>query len=265
MTTTSPSSPFPSLSASPSLRLPRPATARRLLCLAASVGLLVACGGDDDAATSVTTQTSTIAETTTTAEVFTSSSVADDSTGTVATDAAPTDTDPATDDTTAASSGAEDTDQTTATPATATPATPAPADAAPTTDGAPTTVASATGSTAPPSTSGTIPAALRGTWRESEAGSVTAAECDDINDASNMGRVLEIRADGFSNFEEGGRLLAVYSSDDTSVDALFDTSYAEPRQDRFTFEAQNGGNVLVVTSADLPGPVRYVRCPSATE
>lgn len=229
---------------------------RRLLGLAASIGLLAtACGADDDAA-SVTTPT-TVAPTTTAADldVFTETDGGESTDAAGQPDAAPstavaTTVDPAAADP-AASTLAPDpapvTDSSAPDEATITTVVPA---------------ATAAPDVASTGTADTIPEAVRGTWRESEADSVTAAECDDVNDSANTGRVLTVRADGFSVFEEGGRLLTVYSSDDTRIDALFDTSYAEPSEDRFTFETTDGGDVLLVREAERPDSIRYVRCPT---
>ena len=204
------------------------APTRRLCCVAALVGLLAACGGSDDSANDAsTTTTDASAATATTADDTGSTTTAP--TPTTVTDSAPA--------------------------ATATPTTAAPTTAAPTT--APSTTAT---DTAP----GTIPEAVRGVWRESEAASVTAAECDDTNSSENMGKVLNIRADGFSNFETGGRLLEVFESDASRIDARYDTTYADtPTEERITFDAQDDGNVLIVRDESRPGPVRYVRCPAS--
>jgi len=107
-----------------------------------------------------------------------------------------------------------------------------------------------------------IPESIRGVWRQSEAASVTAAECDETNSPDNIGKVLTINADWFSNFEDGGRLLEIYTSDGSSIDARYDTTYADtPTEDRLVFALQDGGAVLLVSDVTQPGAVRYVRCP----
>ncbi len=201
--------------------------ARRLCGVAALVGLLAACGGSDDATGGVST---TALDSSTAASTTTADETGSTTTPPTTAEAAPT--------TTSTSTTAE---SSTTTPTTAAPAT---------TDADPTPEA--------------IPEAVRGVWRESEAGSVTAAECDDTNSSENMGRVLNIRADGFSNFETGGSLLEVFEADATRVDALYDTTYADtPTEENIVFDAQDDGNVLIVRDETRPGPVRYVRCPSS--
>lgn len=112
----------------------------------------------------------------------------------------------------------------------------------------------------------TMPAGIRGKWRRSTEASVTASEC--VNSASaNMGLILTIRSDGFSRFEDGGRLIRVHERDANRIRATFDTTYADtPTQGDFIFGAQDNGQTLIERQygdGAQPGPLRYRRCPDA--
>jgi len=110
-----------------------------------------------------------------------------------------------------------------------------------------------------------IPRSIQGSWRETDADSVTAAECAPTRNG-NFGKVLTVRKDGFSFFETGGRLLDVKERSANRIRATFDTSYADtPAQGEFVFDVQDGGKVLTMREygdAAEPGPIRYLRCPS---
>lgn len=117
-----------------------------------------------------------------------------------------------------------------------------------------------------PALSLTMPEGVRGKWRRSTGSSVTAAQCvDSAND--NMGKILTIRADGFSRFEDGGRLIRVQERDSSRIRATFDTTYADtPTQGEFVFDAQDNGQTLIERQygdGAQPGPIRYRRCPAS--
>jgi hypothetical protein len=130
---------------------------------------------------------------------------------------------------------------------------------------APTTVEA---TTAPPTTLPlSIPDSFHGTWRESTAASVTAVECrEDGGFEANFGKVLDVREDGFSLFETGGRLLAVNERSDTRIDARYDTTYADtPTEANLIFELQDDAALVVteIGAEAAAAPIRYVRCPEA--
>ena len=117
-----------------------------------------------------------------------------------------------------------------------------------------------------PSLSLTMPAEIHGKWRRSTEASVTRAQC--VDSASvNMGLILTIRPDGFSRFEDGGRLIRVHERDSKRIRATFDTTYADtPTQGEFVFEAQDNGQTLIERQfgdGAEPGILRYRRCPQA--
>ncbi len=111
-----------------------------------------------------------------------------------------------------------------------------------------------------------MPEGIQGKWRRSTEASVAPAECVDSGSA-NMGLILTIRSDGFSRFEDGGRLIQVHERDSNRIRATFDTTYADTStQGEFLFEAQNSGQVLIERQfggGAQPGPLRYRRCPQS--
>lgn len=111
-----------------------------------------------------------------------------------------------------------------------------------------------------------MPVGVRGKWRRSTEASVTAAQCVDSAN-TNMGLILTIRSEGFSRFEDGGRLLRVHERDSSKIRATFDTTYADtPTQGEFLFAAQDNGQTLIERQygdGALPGVLRYRRCPQA--
>lgn len=111
-----------------------------------------------------------------------------------------------------------------------------------------------------------MPERIRGKWRRSTEAKVTAAECVDSASA-NMGLILTIRPDGFSRFEDGGRLIRVQERDSSRIRAIFDTTYADtPTQGEFMFDAQDSGQTLIERQygdGAQPGVLRYRRCPSS--
>ena len=80
-----------------------------------------------------------------------------------------------------------------------------------------------------------------------------------------MGKILTIRANGFSRFEDGGRLIRVQERDSSRIRATFDTTYADtPTQGEFVFDAQDNGQTLIERQygdGAQPGVLRYRRCP----
>ncbi len=108
-----------------------------------------------------------------------------------------------------------------------------------------------------------FPIALRGTWRETSGAAPTAVLCDNTR-ASNMGKVLNIRADSYSYFEEGGRFLEVLDRTPGRIRAVFDTTYADtPTRDELTFAVDPVARTLTVTNHDgeTHRTVTYKRCP----
>lgn len=131
------------------------------------------------------------------------------------------------------------------------------------------------GGTAPPSEaaerpttaiSPTMPAAIRGQWREDDLGRApTLEDCDQTSSSNrNFGKVLTVRADGYSLFEDGGRIIEVHNRTDTMIDATFDTTYADtPTSARRDFALQPGGS-LAVNDDNGDGSLavtQYRRCP----
>ena len=112
----------------------------------------------------------------------------------------------------------------------------------------------------------TMPAGIQGKWRRKTEASVTPAQCVD-SASPNMGLILTIRPDGFSRFEDGGRLIRVHERDSRRIRATFDTTYADtPTQGEFVFEAQDNGQTLIERQygdGAQPGILRYRRCPQA--
>lgn len=115
-------------------------------------------------------------------------------------------------------------------------------------------------------TTGTLaasfPVAIRGEWRETDGPAPTSAQCD-RGDYGNAGRVLTVEAQRFSYFEEGGRLLEVKERSAGHLRAIFDTSYAEPRQDDLAFDVDPVARTLTVIEVARGSSSRRVfrRCP----
>lgn len=108
-----------------------------------------------------------------------------------------------------------------------------------------------------------IPTSMHGNWRESADDRVTAADCN-LQNYENATRTLTIRADNFTQFETGGRLLNVTERSNVRIRATFDTTYAdEPTQGDYVFELRDGGETLIVeeVAEGGRGPVRHRRCP----
>ena len=110
-----------------------------------------------------------------------------------------------------------------------------------------------------------IPQAIRGKWRETDGPAPTAAQCDGTADG-NIGKVLEVRADGFSIFETGGRLLAVADRSAGMIRATYDTTYAdEQTRGDITFRVDPVAKTLTMIDNDAPnapyGTRIYKRCP----
>ena len=110
-----------------------------------------------------------------------------------------------------------------------------------------------------------IPAAIRGKWRLTDGPAPTAARCDETADG-NIGKVLLVRADGFSIFETGGRLEAVADRSPGMIRATYDTTYAdEPTTGDITFRVDPVAKTLTMIDNDAPdepfGTRVYKRCP----
>ncbi|GMN13880.1 hypothetical protein [Altererythrobacter sp. MTPC7] len=112
----------------------------------------------------------------------------------------------------------------------------------------------------------TMPASLRGQWRENDLSRTpTAKDCEQTSDTNrNFGKVLTVRNDGYTLFEQGGRLMEVHNRTDTMIDATFDTTYADtPTQARKDFALQPGGT-LAINHDDGDGILNvteYLPCP----
>ncbi len=109
----------------------------------------------------------------------------------------------------------------------------------------------------------TFPEAIRGTWRETDGPAPTATLCDNTA-AANMGKVLNVREDSYSYFENGGRFITVSERSPGSVRAVFDTTYADtPTQDELTFSVDPVAKTLTVTNHDdgERGRTVFKRCP----
>ncbi len=116
----------------------------------------------------------------------------------------------------------------------------------------------------------TMPQTLRGQWREDDLGRAPRAEdCNQTSQSNrNFGKVLTVRADGYSLFESGGRIMTVHQRTDTMVDATFDTTYADtPTSARQDFAIQADGT-LAVNDDDgdgTPSVTQYRPCPEQGE
>lgn len=112
----------------------------------------------------------------------------------------------------------------------------------------------------------TIPKPLRGQWREDDLGRAPIAEdCQQTSQTNrNFGKILTVRADGYSLFESGGRIIEVHNRTGSMIDATFDTTYADtPTTARKDLALQPGGT-LAVNNDDGDGVmdvVQYRRCP----
>lgn len=124
-------------------------------------------------------------------------------------------------------------------------------------------------STAPPGATaspGAMPEAIRGQWRENDLGrDPTAEDCDQTSPSNrNFGKVLTVNAGGYSLFEDGGRIIHVHGRTDRTIDAAFDTTYADTlTRARRAFALQPGGALAVKDDrgsgrSDL---TEYLRCP----
>ena len=112
----------------------------------------------------------------------------------------------------------------------------------------------------------TIPESLRGQWREDDLGRApTAEDCRQTSQTNrNFGKVLTVRADGYSLFESGGRIIEVHNRTDSMIDATFDTNYADTSTTARKDLALQPGGTLAVNNDDGDGimdVVQYRRCP----
>lgn len=111
-----------------------------------------------------------------------------------------------------------------------------------------------------------MPNPVRGQWRQNDlARSPSTEDCNQTSQSNqNFGKVLSINADGYSLFEDGGRIVEVHSRTDTTIDATFDTTYADtPTRSRKDFTLQPSGFLVVRDNekAERPQVTEYVRCP----
>lgn len=112
----------------------------------------------------------------------------------------------------------------------------------------------------------TIPQAVRGEWREDDLGRApTTEDCNQTSQSNrNFGKVLTVRADGYSLFEESGEITEVHNRTDTMIDATFDVTVGPgTSQARKDIALQPGGS-LAVNHDDGDGRldvVQYRRCP----
>ena len=118
----------------------------------------------------------------------------------------------------------------------------------------------------PTASPGTMPEAVRGQWRENDLGrDPTRDDCNQTSQSNNnFGKVLSVNAGGYSLFEDGGRIIDVHSRTDDSIDATFDTTYADtPTRARRSLALQSTGALAVKDDygdgrSDL---TEYLRCP----
>ena len=109
----------------------------------------------------------------------------------------------------------------------------------------------------------TFPQAIRGKWRETDGNAPTATECNATADG-NIGKVLEIREDGWSIFENGGRFIWVTDRSEGRIRAVFDTTYADtPTQADIAFAVDPVAKTLTMRYFAPAGneTITYRRCP----
>jgi hemin uptake protein HemP len=115
----------------------------------------------------------------------------------------------------------------------------------------------------------TMPAAMRGRWREDDLGHApTNEDCEQTSTTNdNFGKVLTVRAEGYTLFETGGRIIEVHNRTDTMIDATFDTT-PPPAPERITsrkdFALQQDGT-LAINHDDADGIMsvtQYRPCPA---
>ncbi len=112
----------------------------------------------------------------------------------------------------------------------------------------------------------TMPNRLRGEWRADDLGRApTREDCNQTSGSNrNFGKVLTISSNGFSLFEQGGRIVDIHTRTDSMIDATFDTTYADtPTTARMDFALQPGGT-LAVNDDDgdgTPSVTQYRPCP----
>ncbi len=110
----------------------------------------------------------------------------------------------------------------------------------------------------------TMPAALHGVWRQDDLGGApTAEDCNQTSASNkNFGKVMTVRADGYSLFEDGGRIIETHNRTDETIDATFDTTYADtPTKARRNFVMQPAGTLVVTDLGGTSPTVEYRPCP----
>ena len=108
-----------------------------------------------------------------------------------------------------------------------------------------------------------FPTAIRGTWRATGGAPVSKAQCDGYL-PENMGKVLTIREDSYSFFEQGGRLISVSEREPGLIRGVFDTTYADtPTRDELEFSVDPVAKTLSVRNFDTGerATTMYRRCP----
>lgn len=112
----------------------------------------------------------------------------------------------------------------------------------------------------------TMPSAMHGDWHKDDLGRApTAQDCDPrLRGTIDWDRLMTVRDEGYSYFETGGRIMEVHARTDRTIDATFDTTYADtPTSERRDF-ALEGGGTLAVDADNGDGGMdvtRYIRCP----
>ena len=106
--------------------------------------------------------------------------------------------------------------------------------------------------------------ALHGVWRQADlGGALTAEDCNQTSASNkNFGKVITVRPDGYTLFEDGGRIIEVHNRTDETIDATFDTTYADtPTKARRNFVMQPDGTLVVTDLGGTSPTVEYRPCP----
>lgn len=111
-----------------------------------------------------------------------------------------------------------------------------------------------------------MPVAFRGHWRENDLSrDPTHEDCNQTSQSNrNFGKVLTINAEGYSLFEDGGRIIDVHGRSEHMIDATFDTTYADtPTRARKDFALRSDGSLAVNRDDEdgRPDVTEYLRCP----
>lgn len=111
-----------------------------------------------------------------------------------------------------------------------------------------------------------MPAEMLGDWHKDDLGHApTAEDCDPrLRGTIDWDRLMTVREGGYSYFETGGRIIEVHGRTDTTIDATFDTTYADdPTSERRDFALLPGGTLVVNADGGngVRDIIRYRRCP----